>query len=132
MNRGLRATRNRGKVNQTVSNGLKGQPLILRLGKPHDDQLDDGEQLKWEQMEHIALASAWLAWFCRLEHRQPGVLSGFHSLLGNLRKQVEVPGGTIADCIAYYLQVAPAMFAFYLLLWELVQTVELDPVVQHV
>ena len=122
----------RSSFDQTVSNGLKGQPLILRLGKPHDDQLDDGEQLKWEQMEHIALASAWLAWFCRLEHRQPGVLSGFHSLLGNLRKQVEVPGGTIADCIAYYLQVAPAMFAFYLLLWELVQTVELDPVVQHV
>jgi hypothetical protein len=122
----------RSSFDQAVFNGLKGQPLLLRLGKPHDDKLDDGEQLKWEHMEHIALACAWLAWFCRLEHRQPGVLSGFHSLLGSLRKQVEVPGGTIADCIAYYLQVAPAMFAFYLLLWELVQTVELDPVVQHV
>jgi hypothetical protein len=122
----------RSNFDQAVFNGLKGQPLLLRLGKPHDDQLDDGEQLKWEHMEHVALACAWLAWFCRLEHRQPGVLSGFHSLLGNLRKQVEVPGGTIADCIAYYLQVAPAMFAFYLLLWELVQTVELDPVVEHV
>lgn len=122
----------RSNFDQTEFNGLKGQPLLVRLGKPSDDQLDDGEQLRWEHMEHIALASAWLAWFCRLEHRQPGVLSGFHSLLGKLRKQVEVPGGTIADCIAYYLQVAPAMFAFYLLLWELVQTVELDPVVQHV
>lgn len=122
----------RSSFDQTERNGLKGQPLLLRLGKPHDDQLDDGEQLKWEHMEHIALASAWLAWFCRLEHRQPGVLSDFHSLLGNLRNQVEVPGGTIADCIAYYLQVAPAMFAFNLLLWELVQTVELDPAVQHV
>lgn len=122
----------RSSFDQNVFNGLKGQPLLLRPGKPHDDHLDDGEQLKWEQMEHIALAVAWLAWFCRLEHRQPGVLSGFHSQLGKLRKQVEVPGGTMADCIAYYLQVAPAMFAFYLLLWELVQTVELDPVVQHV
>lgn len=122
----------RGNFDQNAFNGLKGQPLLLCLGKPHDDHLDDGEQLKWEHMEHVALAVAWLAWFCRLEHRQPGVLSGFHSQLGNLRKQVEVPGGTIADCIAYYLQVAPAMFAFYLLLWELVQTVELDPVVQHV
>lgn len=121
-----------GNFDQNAFNGLKGQPLLLRPRKPHDDQLDDGEQLKWEHMEHVALAVAWLAWFCRLEHRQPGVLSGFHSQLGNLRKQVEVSGGTIADCIAYYLQVAPAMFAFYLLLWELVQTVELDPVVQHV
>lgn len=122
----------RSSFDQNAFNGLKGQPLLLRLGKPQDDQFDDGERLKWEHMEHVALASAWLAWFCRLEHRQPGVLNGFHSLLGNLRKQVEVPGGTISDCIAYYLQVAPAMFAFYLLLWELVQTIELDPVVQHV
>jgi hypothetical protein len=122
----------RSAFDQNVFNGLKGQPLLLRLGKLHDDQLDLSEQLKWEHMEHVALAIAWLAWFCRLEHRQPGALSSFHSLLGNLRKQVEVPGGTIADCIAYYLQVAPAMFAFYLLLWELVQTVELDPVVQNV
>ena len=115
-----------------VFDGLRGQPLLLELGKPNDDQLDDSLQLKWEHIEYIALACAWLAWFCRLEHRQPGVLSGFHSLLGNLRKQVEVPEGTIADCIAYYLQVAPAMFAFYLLLWELVQTVELDLAAQHV
>ena len=122
----------RSNFDHTVSTGLKEQPLLLCLGKPHADQLDDSEPLKWEQMEHIAIACAWLAWFCRLEHRQSGVLSVFHSLLGNLRKQVEVPEGSIADCIAYYLQVAPAMFAFYLLLWELVQTVELDPIVQNV
>lgn len=122
----------RSNFDQTAFNGLRGQSLLLQIATPHETQLDDSEQLKWEHIEHIALASAWLAWFCRLEHRQPGVLSGFHSLLGNLRKQVEVPGGTIADCIAYYLQVAPAMFAFYLLLWELVQTVEFDPVIQNV
>lgn len=122
----------RSSFDHAAFNGLKGQHLLLRLGKPHDDQLDDSEQLKWEHMEHVALTSAWLAWFCRLESRQPGALSGFHSILGNLRKHVEVPVGTIDDCIAYYLQVAPAMFAFYLLLWELVQTVEIDLVVQHV
>lgn len=122
----------RSTFDQSAFNGLKGQPLLLRAGKPHDDQLDDGDQLKWEHMEHIALACAWLAWFCRLEHRQEESLSGFHSLLGNLRRQVEIPGATVSDCLAYYLQVAPAMFAFYLLLWELVQTVELDPIVQNV
>jgi hypothetical protein len=122
----------RRTFDQAEVNGLKGQPLLLRLEKHHDELLDESEQLKWEHMEHIALACAWLAWFCRLEHRQPSSLKSFYGLLGNLRKQVEVPGGSFVDCVAYYLQVAPAMFAFYLLLWELVQTVELDPVVQNV
>jgi hypothetical protein len=81
---------------------------------------------------HIALACAWFAWFCRLEHRKAGALGGYLGLLGSLRRQIEIPGGTVTDCIAYYLQVAPAMFAFYLLLWGLVQTVELDPIVQNV
>lgn len=112
--------------------GLKGQPLLLRLEQPVGVQLEEREQLKLEQMEQIALASAWLAWYCRLETRQPEVLNDFHTMLGNLRKQVEIPSGTLADCIAYYLQVAPAIFSYYLLLWELVQTVELDPIVQNV
>lgn len=124
--------RHSSNFDQTAFSGLRGQPLLLRLGKPRDDELDDSEQLMWEHMEHVALAIAWFAWFSRFEQRQPGALSDFHILLGNLRKQVEVSGGTVADCIAYYLQVAPAMFAFYLLLWELVQTIELDPVVQNV
>jgi hypothetical protein len=122
----------RNNFDQAGFKGLMGQPLLLRLGKPNGEQLDEGEQLKLEQMEQIALAAAWLAWYCRLEARQPGVLSDFHTMLGNLRKQVEIPGGTLADCIAYYLQVAPAIFSYYLLLWELVQTVELDPIVQNV
>jgi hypothetical protein len=112
--------------------GLKGHALLLHLDQHVGDHLDDAGQLKLEQMEQIALSSAWLAWYCRLESRQPGVLSEFHTMLGNLRKQVEIPGGTVSDCIAYYLQVAPAIFSFYLLLWELVQTVELDPIVQNV
>lgn len=122
----------RSSFDQTAINGLRGQPLIIRLGKPHLDQLDESAHLKREHMEHLALACAWLAWFCRLECRHSGVLSDFHGHLGNLRKQVEIPSGTIGDCVAYYLQVAPAMFAFYLLLWELVQNVELDLVIHHV
>ena len=116
---------------QSEPNGLRGQPLLLRIGKPHDEQLDEGEQLKWEHMEHIALACAWLAWYFRLESRREGSLHELHSLLASLRKQVEVSGGGVADCIAYYMQIAPAMFAFYLLLWEFVQTVELDLIVQN-
>ena len=125
-------TLHRSNFDNVGIKGLKGQPLLLGLGQPAGEQLDEGEQLKLEQMEQIALASAWLAWYCRLESRQPEVLNDFHTILGNLRKQVEIPDGTLSDCIAYYLQVAPAIFSYYLLLWELVQTVELDPIVQNV
>lgn len=122
----------RGNFDQSAVGGLRGQPLLLKLGAQPGDQSDDAEQLKWEQMEHIAIACALLAWYCRLERRQEGALRGFHSLLASLRQQIEVPGATVSDCIAYYLQVAPAMFSFYLLLWELVQTVELEQVSQNV
>ena len=121
-----------GSFDQSVPSGLRGQPLLLRPGRANAELLDDAEQLKWEHMEHIANACALLAWHCRLEQRREGALSTFHGLLGTLRQQVEVPGATVSDCIAYYLQVAPAMFSFYLLLWELVMTVELDPVVENV
>jgi hypothetical protein len=85
-----------------------------------------------ENMERVANACAWLAWHCRLEVRREGTLISFHSTLAALRHQVEVSGPSVSDCIAFYLHVAPAMFAYYLLLWELVLTVELDPIVQNV
>lgn len=122
----------RNNFDQTALSGLRGKSLLLRLDKPLEEQLSPEEQLNWEHMEHLAIACGWLAWHCRLELRQEGALSSFHSVLRDLREQVEVPGATVSDCIAYYLQVAPAMFAFYLLLWELVQTVELDTIIQNV
>lgn len=118
--------------------GLRKQPLLLQVtqsnasGGQSDYPLDEVALLRHEHMEHVVNACAWLAWYCRLEQRQEGSLKKFHDLLGTLRKQVEVPGGTVSDCIAYYMQVAPAIFAFYLLLWELVLTVELDPAVENV
>ncbi len=112
--------------------GLIRQSLLLQVGDLNGVQLEDVEQLKWEQMEHVANACAWLAWYCRLEQRREGSLSNFLEIMALLRKQVEVPGGSVTDCLAYYMQVAPAMFSFYLLLWELVLTVELDSVIQNV
>lgn len=117
---------------QTAPLGLRGQPLLLHVEATDGGQLEEHEQLKLEHMEHIAHACAWLAWYCRLEVRSTGKLAAFQVQLGELRKQVEIPGAQINDCLAYYLQVAPAIFSFYLLLWELVLTVELDPVVQNV
>lgn len=116
---------------RSVPAGLHEQELVLHPRPPRPDEIDDDHQVQFETMEHIANACAWLAWHCRLESRGSGPLAAFHTNLTVLRKQVEVTGPVISDCLAYYLHVAPAMFSFYLLLWELVQTVELDPVVQH-
>lgn len=112
--------------------GLRGEPLLLWQTHTVVDELDEGAQLKLEHMKHIAQACAWLAWYCRLEVRSDGALNAFHNKLSDLRNEVEVPEAHVADCLAYYLQIAPAMFSFYLLLWELVLTVELDPVIQDV
>jgi len=121
-----------GVFDQSAPVGLKGQALVIKMGRSSNDPLEETEQFKWEQMENIAHACSLLAWNCRLEQRQSGAITSFVGVLGNLRKQVEVPGGGVPDCIAFYLQVAPAMFAFYLLLWELVLTIELDLSVQNV
>lgn len=111
--------------------GLRGESLLLSV-RPVNAALDPSLEIKRDQMEHIALALAWLAWHCRLEPRRPGTLAAFEQGLTVLRHQVAIPDATVQNCIAYYLQVAPAMFAFYLLLWELAISVEFDPVVQNV
>jgi hypothetical protein len=121
-----------GVFEQSAPVGLKGQALVIKMGRSSNDPLEETEQFRWEQMENIAHACSLLAWNCRLEQRQIGAITSFAGVLSKLRKQVEVPGGGVHDCIAYYLQVAPAMFAFYLLLWELVLTIELDLSVQNV
>lgn len=121
-----------GVFEQTAPAGLRSHSPLLKMVRPGEDLLDDTELLRFEQLDHIGQACAWLAWYCRLESRKPGAFKSFQGTLTTLRTQIEIPGATVTDCIAYYLQVAPAMFAFYLLLWELVQTTELDTMVQHV
>ena len=118
--------------NNSAPAGLRGENLVLDLRQTDGRELDDEEELKREQLGHIANACAWLAWHFRLEARNPGALARLHTKLGSLRRQVEVQGPVVSDCVGYYLHVAPAMFAFYLLLWELVLTIELDQAVQDV
>ena len=122
----------RGVFDQAAPAGLRGQSPLLKMARPGEELLDETEQLRWEQIDHIGQACAWLAWYYRLESRKPDSFRSFYGTLTTLRQQIEIPSATVTDCIAYYLQVAPAMFAFYLLLWELVQTTELDSIVQHV
>jgi hypothetical protein len=117
---------------QTAPPGLRGAKPVLLVRRPNLELADDADAQTHENLERIANACAWLAWFCRLESRQEKALSGFHSTLGSLRKQVAIQGPSVVDCSAFFLHVAPAMFAYYLLLWELVQAVELDEGIQRV
>ena len=112
--------------------GLRGQSLLILLANPKHDEVDAEELLTREHMSYVVQACAWLAWYCRLESRHQGALDTFHTKLGASRKAVEISGASITDCIAYYLQVAPAIFSFYLLLWELVLTIQTDPVIENV
>jgi hypothetical protein len=116
---------------QGAAEGLRGQAFVIKLRETKLEESDPAQQLRAEHLERIANACAWFAWHCRLEVRRPGSLESFWTNLAALRKQVEVPGPTVSDCTGYLLHVAPAMFAFYLLLWELALTIELDPIVQH-
>ena len=116
---------------ESVPAGLRGQPIVIRMKPFKSEDLDEAEQQRQETMVRIASACGLLAWHCRLEARREGSLNQLKKNLDQLRKRIEVPGNGVVDCIAYYLHVAPAMFAYYLLLWELVLTVELDPIVQN-
>jgi hypothetical protein len=117
---------------ESAPKGLRGQAAVLQLKPFYPDGADEAEQQRQETLIQIANACCWFAWYCRLETRQDGSLARFHSYLTALRQRIEVPSNGVNDCIAYYLHVAPAMFAYYLLLWELVLTVELDPIIQNV
>lgn len=111
--------------------GLRGHPIVFQLQPMALDGVDETEQQRQENLIQLANACAWFAWYCRLEVRQPGAFASFHERLVSIRRTIEMAGNGVDDCLAYYLQVAPAMFSYYLLLWELVLTVELDPVVQN-
>lgn len=115
---------------RTAPAGLSGQSPLLSA-RPDDGLMAPASHVKWDQMEQVAITCAWLAWYCRLEPRKPGALASFEQELASLRRQVAVADATVQNCIAYYLQVAPGMFAFYLLLWELAISVEFDPIVQN-
>ena len=118
--------------NDSTPKGLQGQQVVLQLKAFHPEDADEAEQQRQETLLQIANACSWLAWYCRLESRYEGSLAHFFEHLSVLRRLIELQANGVSDCVAYYLNVAPAMFAYYLLLWELVQTVELDTAIQHV
>lgn len=111
--------------------GVQGQPLVIRPNKL-DEFIDEAEAQKQENLNQIANACAWLAWACRLNVRKPTALVELTEQMETFRRAIPIQGHGVPDCFAYYIHVAPAMFAYYLLLWELVLTTELDKSAQHV
>jgi hypothetical protein len=68
---------------------------------------------------------------CRREAHEPGALAVFHTLVKDWAKQN--PSNT-DEALSYMLGIGTELFAFYLLLWELVLTAELasaEKVIQH-
>ncbi|MGF6808587.1 hypothetical protein OKW30_003713 [Paraburkholderia sp. Clong3] len=116
----------------SVPLGLRGKGLVLDARKLNTDAMSEVEQQEQENLGYIANACAWFAWHCRMEARGHGALANFHSSLASLRKRIELEGPAASDCLAYFLHVAPSMFAYYLLLWELVLTVEFGEVADNV
>jgi len=72
---------------------------------------------KNDNLAQIAHLLSLFAYHCRLEARSEGSLAKFMEVL----KSAAIP---VEPCMTYLLQIGEAAFAYYLLLWELVQKAE--------
>lgn len=93
-------------------------PHLMPWPYPIDDELGIDDAQRYENLLDLAHFVAWLAFVCRMEVREPGVLNTF---LTSFQEQQ----GAKAS-LTYVLQIGEALFAFYLLLWELALKAEMD------
>jgi hypothetical protein len=84
---------------------------------PEDDALPDHLAQRAEDLANIGHFLSWYAYHSRLEARRPGSQEELLIKLNDLGFSVNKP-------LTYLLQVGDALFAYYLLLWELIITVE--------
>ncbi|WP_295623685.1 hypothetical protein [uncultured Nitrosomonas sp.] len=78
-----------------------------------DEAVDDQILQQRENLNHIAHLLASFAFACRQEVRQSGELSNYLNLLNKSNIPLDGP-------LAFLLQIGNALFAYYLLLWEVV------------
>lgn len=109
------------------TNGFIDLGLFETDGNPCRLQ-SDTEELHKEQLQWMVRFLSLFAQVCRLEARQRGVLGRFFDHLKErmefaepVRKDEELKG-----VLSYVLYLGEEIFAFYLLLWELVFTADLD------
>jgi len=104
-------------------------PVIL-LGSTPLDGLPDGLAQYHENLRSIAHACSLLAWHCRMASRIPEALEEFLSRLDSYRQPIGMHE-SIDGCVSFYVQTAPVLFGYYLMLWEIVQASALDKQVIH-
>lgn len=105
---------------------LRGKRLSVPRKAAPVDIATDAEEQAAEHQSLIAVVSAWFAWHCRLAARRPEALDQFVARLRQLRAESPIPGEGVESAVTYFLQVAPAMFGFYLLLFETVLAADMD------
>lgn len=98
-------------------------PHLMPWPYPDDDELSVDDAQRYENLLNLAHLIAWLAFVCRMEVRMPGVLKDF---LTSLEVQQQPKASLI-----YVLQIGEGLFAYYLLLWELVLKAENDNESEH-
>ena len=81
------------------------------------DGVDEYLAQRNQNLQAIAHTLSWLAYHCRLEAKSNGFLDEFLDKL-------KASGAPVENSLAYLLQVGDAVFAYYLVLWELVVTAE--------
>ena len=105
-------------LNGLVLPRLKGtRALVDPWPRPGTDSLEPEQAQKQENLQNIVHFLSLFALHCRVGARSPEALHAFMSKLHSAEQPVEV-------CIPYLLQVGDAVFAYYLLLWEVVLTSE--------
>jgi len=77
-----------------------------------DEVVDEQILLHRDHLNHIAHLLAGFAFVCRQEVRQPGALKNYLNRLNKFGIPLDGP-------LAFLLQIGEALFAYYLLLWEL-------------
>lgn len=97
---------------------------------PHIDPwpFQDGEGVdeylaqRNQNIYDAALTLSWLAYHCRLEAKSSEENS--NGFLDEFLDKLKASGAPVENSLAYLLQVGDAIFAYYLVLWELVVTAE--------
>lgn len=107
-------------LNITMLSRLKGsRPQVDPWPCTEADNMEPEQAQKQENLNSIQHFLSLFALYCRVGARSPESLRTFMSALNSAEQPVE-------SCISYLLQVGDAFFAYYLLLWEVVVTSELN------
>lgn len=112
-------------VRRTMPTFTKEDSPNLAGASPHIDPwpFQDGEGVddylaqRNLNLQVMACTISWMAYHCRLEAKSSGFLDEFIDKLKASNAPVE-------SSLAYLLQIGDAIFAYYLVLWELVITAE--------